>query len=252
MAALLVRAAIVVAPWVCALWGGMAHAQTSDPRERALELFRESAEHYRAGRFEEAAALLTEAYELRPEPVLLYNLARALEGAGELEGAADAYRRYLAADPDTTDREAVARRLETLDRLLAERAALSEEARRGRDVAPPPQRPIDPLPWVITGVGGGTLIAAAVTGGLAMSRHTEAEREPVHAVAAQREREAQDLATATNVLAGVGGALSIAGLVWGLIDVATRGAGTPPRSSSSDGTVRLDVGAGGVSVSGTF
>src|SRR5678815_1823222 len=75
------------------------HTATAQPdppeKTRALELFAESDQHYKAGEFEQAADLLRQAYDLYPEPLLLYNLARALEGLGDAEGAITQYERYL-------------------------------------------------------------------------------------------------------------------------------------------------------------
>src|SRR5262245_65949903 len=61
-----------------------------DEKAEALELFNQSADLYRQGKFDEAARLLERAYEMHPEPVLLYNLGRAYEGLGENEKAIDA------------------------------------------------------------------------------------------------------------------------------------------------------------------
>ncbi len=67
-----------------------AQAQQTTAQDRALALFELSGEKYRAGDFEGAVELLTEAYDLFPEPVILYNLARAYEGMGESVRARDA------------------------------------------------------------------------------------------------------------------------------------------------------------------
>src|SRR5262245_34799172 len=66
-------------------------------KARALELFAHSEQRYQSGDFAESARLLEQAYEIFPEPVLLYNLARAREQAGEIERAIAAYEKYLAA-----------------------------------------------------------------------------------------------------------------------------------------------------------
>src|SRR5262245_55119117 len=64
----------------------------SSQATKARELFKKSEESYRAGRFQEAVDLLTEAYQLDPNPVLLYNLARAYEGLGDTPKAIESYR----------------------------------------------------------------------------------------------------------------------------------------------------------------
>jgi len=85
----------------------VAHAQPSTTdRERAVALFRESDAHYKRGEFERAAALLREAYALHPEPLLLYNLARALDGPGDFVGAIEQYERHLKLATGNPDRGA--------------------------------------------------------------------------------------------------------------------------------------------------
>ena len=97
-----------------------------DPKARALELFKQSKDKYRSGDFQAAANLLEEGYELHDEPVLLYNLARAYEGLGELERAAAAYEQYLVAEPDTKDRGAIEQKVSNIRKQVAERDALAD------------------------------------------------------------------------------------------------------------------------------
>ena len=77
----MLRLAVVVLGLL--LWVAPLGAQEPE----AAELFRESAEAYRAGEFARAVELLEQAYAIEPAPVLQYNLARALEGMGDLDGA---------------------------------------------------------------------------------------------------------------------------------------------------------------------
>lgn len=206
------------------------NAATGDAAERASELFRESADAYQRGDFPEAAALLRDAYRLDPVPVLQYNLARALEGMGDLSGAIDAYALYLEFEPDPRDRGAIEARLDTLERQIAEREALLEEAeRRGvAEVVPapiePPRRPARVAPWLVAGLGALTLVSAAGTGVAGSARHGEAV-DPVtnHREAARLADRADGLALATNILLVAGGVLLLAGGVWGVVDLTGRG-----------------------------
>ena len=62
----------------CAVpWTADAGEGVTDAQQEAIALFQQSAEHYRAGQFQQAVDLLKRAYALKPEPVLLYNLSRA-------------------------------------------------------------------------------------------------------------------------------------------------------------------------------
>ena len=84
-----------------------AHAQRHPPakgtkeavhpnRTRASELFKKSADAYLRGDFAQAITHLDEAYALDPQPVLIYNKARANEGLGHVEEAIDLYEKYRA------------------------------------------------------------------------------------------------------------------------------------------------------------
>lgn len=111
------------------------HAQ-DDERRVSLRLYNEAAEDYEAGRFDDAADKLETAHRLFPEPILLYNLGRALEGGGDNEGALDAYREFLeVADEDAEERPMTQERIEVVEDLIAEenRANEEREARQARE-----------------------------------------------------------------------------------------------------------------------
>lgn len=236
-------------------WCGAARAQDGAghaERERALELFQRSAVLYQEGRFAEAASLLREARELHPEPVLSYNLARALEGAGDLAGALEAYRTYLEEAPEAPDAPATRARLEALERHLAEIRAIEEERARLRSEqdrarsAPRRATPRGPdaAPWVVAGIGGGVLLIGAIVGGIAVARNADAQRATSHAQTVSIAAEAGALATGANVMFVAGGAAVLLGGIWGAIDLAT----LPSGSMSA----RLEIGAASLGVSGTF
>ena len=229
-------------------------AGTDAARTRALQLFQESADRYREGRFDEAAELLREARRLHPEPVLAYNLARALEGAGDLEGAVAAYREYLAEAPDAADAPATRARLAGLERHLAEIRAVEDERARlrreqeqaRREVPPPtPSRGPEAAPWILTGIGAGGLLAGAILGGVAVARNGDAQRAPTHAAAVAAANDASGLATAANVTLIAGGVAALVGVFWGTVDLVTL-----PASSGASAT--LQVGPGTIAVAGSF
>src|SRR5262249_34023367 len=110
------RALVIV---VGVLAAARAGADPAADKARALELFKTSDAAYKAGEFEKAAELLEQAYALYPEPILLYNRARALDGMGATQKAIDAYEKYLASAPDVTDRGAIERRIATMREKLA-------------------------------------------------------------------------------------------------------------------------------------
>jgi tetratricopeptide (TPR) repeat protein len=218
-------------------------------RKKAVQLFKSSQEAYRKGQFREAAELLERAYSLDPNPTLLFNLARALESAGEVEGTVDAYRRYLKADPKAPDRAAIEARIENLEKQIETKRALerqAEEERKRREqleLAPPPppppppppieqppppppriepKRSVSPWPWIILGVGAAGVGTGGGLGAMAASKHSAAVEEPVQMTAETLAGKADDFALGANISYGVGGAIALAGLVWGIIDLANQ------------------------------
>lgn len=241
-------AAVLVGIAVGVILPGLARAQEDD-RARALELFEESAEHYRAGRFDRAAALLREAYDLEPEPVLLYNLARALEGAGQDQEAVDAYERYLASAGDEEEAEAARVRLEVLRARLDERARLEEQARAaerlGMELQPRAPEPStdasDPVPWILAGTGAGLVVVGAIFGGLVLDRSAVAMDAEVHLTAAQALADAETYAIVADAFLGVGALVGLVGLIWGLSLLATGGDDEPASAALRVGPGTLSL-----------
>jgi tetratricopeptide (TPR) repeat protein len=205
-------------------------AAENSPKEQALELFEQSSERYRAGKFDEAAALLEKAYALHNEPVLLYNLGRAYDGLGEYEKAIDAYEKYLAESPETRDRGAVERRIATMRSEVAQRAELERERKRleaeRRMPATPDEKPKaaepsagpSPWPWVVAGVGVAAMGAGAVFGLQANGKRSDAEDEPVQRKAAETFRDAESLASTANVFLIAGAVVTAGGVTWIFLD----------------------------------
>ncbi len=226
-------------------------AQQSTPSSaEAMRLFEQSAVEYRAGRFAAAAALLRRAYASDPVPILQYNLARALEGLGDLPGAALAYQTYVDRAPDASDRASIEARVATLRRQIAEREALerdrasasSEEAR-----GEPPRRARGPsaVPWIVAGVGVAGIGAGVALGLMASARHSDAEAEPVQARTVALASEADDLALAANLTFAIAGAVAVLGIVWGVVDVMGSGGDAEP-------SLAIAIAPGGVTVRAQF
>jgi tetratricopeptide (TPR) repeat protein len=78
------------------------------------------------GEFEKAIELAEEAYSIRNDPQLLYNIARAHEALGNLDRAIEHYRRYLAA-PEAKNVNVVKGRILALETQLGERIRLEGE-----------------------------------------------------------------------------------------------------------------------------
>lgn len=215
-------------------------AKPKTPREQALELFDRGKKAYQEGRFAESAALLTEAYDLEKEPVLVYNLARAQDGLGEFEKAIASYELYLSTAKEVPDRGAIEQRLTTLKKAIEDKARLAserdaalraqEEAAKAPPVAPPPKPPApvaepdsaSAAPWIIAGLGALGVGAGATLGALALSKDSDAGAATTSQVdAVDLHDSATGLALGATIAFTVGGVVLGTGLIWGIVDVAT-------------------------------
>lgn len=106
-----------------------------DKKTQALQLAAESERAYKDGKFEKSAELLRKAHDLYPEPILLYNLGRALEGIGDAKGAVEAYDQYLQEAKHIDDRPAIERRIATLKAQIekADKDKADAEAKAQQD-----------------------------------------------------------------------------------------------------------------------
>ncbi len=226
--------------------------------ERGLELAKQAAAAYKEGKFEESIALYEQAYKANPDPISLHNIGRCFEAVGsrklgdiepsaaepgvlyavarDLESSVTYYERYLDAEPTATSRPAVEQRVRALRSQIKLLEDLAKRPRIERPEGPSPARIA--APWILAGVGGATLTAGAVLAGLASSKEDTSNddrtsgRETVESA-----EEATTFATTANVLFGVGGAISLAGGIWAIVDLAS-GPSDPPKA----GAIRLDVG----------
>lgn len=246
------RASCVLAS-LTSLAPAVASAQPKEPRgaesprsvhSQVVDLVTQSAAHYEAGRFSEAIELLEQALELKQDATIQYNLGRAREGKGDLAGAAAAYAAYLALAPDAGDRGAIEQRVLTLRRQIEERAALersasdsaaSGDAARQRDERPAPPTPPPETqpwaPWFVAGAGAAVLVVGAVFGLRSQARHQAAVDAEYASEAAALNDEAKRFAVVANVGWVVGASLTLGGLSWGLVNVASAGdpSTAPPR-----------------------
>lgn len=204
------------------LAAGQADAQGE--REQALRVFGEAVEAYEAGGYDRAATLFAAAYELHPEPVLLFNLARSLEKAGDTERAEDAYRRYVALGDELPDQAEASERLEALERERATgeaapttEAPLTEWWEQGDEEEPEPEsEPVSYAAPVALAVGGALVLVAGAISGVAAKRDHDVAVDPrtSHAQAIElgdRANRRQRWANALLVLGGLGAA---AGFGW--------------------------------------
>jgi tetratricopeptide (TPR) repeat protein len=241
------RVAAYVAVLTTSLFGGFGtlraaradDASTTEAQResRSLDLFEKSAAAYDSGRFADAITLLQQAYELKKEPVLLYNMGRAYEGLGELAFAAQAYESFLQGQPNAPDRGALERRIATLRRQVAEREALRRRALdRDRTSPPVASGGASAMPWVVVGLGAAGLATGGVLGLLASQRNLDAKSEPTYARADRLHTQAEALARGANYCLIGGGIVVVAGVIWAIFDTsgqrAKRRAGELPMATT--------------------
>jgi tetratricopeptide (TPR) repeat protein len=237
---------LVIAITACSLgiWSGNAAADEVAPKDRALQLFRDSDLAYQRGEFERAIELLRESYDVYPEPLVLYNLARALEGAGDFEAAVAEYERYLRSSQNLNDRGGIERRVVTLKAYIAAAGSgrlegLPTSTQIGPATGPPSGGGARDrgarawIPWAIAGAGVAVVAAGAVTASMSDSWHDEAVREPIQAEAVRLQDKAEDLASTGTILLIGGGALAVGGTVWGVIELRRGKRAETPRPGSA-------------------
>ncbi len=183
--------------------GGMRVSEAAPASEKqARERFQKAEMSFNLGRFSEALADYQAAYEAKPLPALLFNIAQCYRNMQNYERARFFFRRYLALDPKTTNRRLVDDLIAEMTRELdkQEKAEKREAAAAVAvdppvavaSAAPPPPAPAPapaPLPalaietrpvataetmpvykrwWFWTGAGA--VVAGAVVAGILISR----------------------------------------------------------------------------------
>lgn len=224
-----------------------ASAKPEDDAKQALVLFERGKVAYKEGRFDESVLLLKEAYALKAEPVLLYNIGRAHEAKGQLPEAVEAYKRYLATATSPPDRVEVEAKITALEAKIAETAAAAaaaaaeaerkakedrERAEREKNAPPPPGHEPSLVPWIVAGSGAAIVGVGVVFGVLALGKNGDAEDAPSQADAADQRDGAETFALVSTISLIAGGAVLAGGATWGVIDLT---------SASSEDTGRLEL-----------
>jgi tetratricopeptide (TPR) repeat protein len=175
---------------VAALLACVASPARADQAADAREHFQKGRTLYDVGKFEEAAREFESAYQMKPDPVLLFNLAQAYRFAGKSQPALIAYRSYLRNLPDAKNRAQVEASIAELQRIVdeqqqAQKSPPVETLAPGQPIpspaivattvtpAPPPKRPLYKRWWLWTAVGAVVATGLAVGLGVGLSQPTE-------------------------------------------------------------------------------
>ena len=175
MSIVMVLVACVAAP---AAADDAADARTHFQKGRAL---------YDVGRFDDAAREFEAAYQLKTDPVLLFNLAQAYRFAGKPQPALVAYRSYLRNLPDAPNRAQVEASIAELQRVVdeqqhAQKSPPAETLTPGQPIATPALTATAPAPakpplykrwWLWTAVGVVAATGLAVGLGVGLSQPGE-------------------------------------------------------------------------------
>jgi hypothetical protein len=203
--------------------------------QAARALFTEGRDAFDAGDFERAATMWRRAYDLSPRPVLLLNVAAALDKMRLDHETLEVLRLYLEVAGEADNRAQIERRIAYLEQAIAEhdeREAAANASQAPEDStptpaasAPPPASSVDDEeedgglpPIVLIAVGGAAVIAGGlvVWSGLdtvgANDDYEERATAPGATVAETQPLldDATGAETRTNVLIGVAGALGLA------------------------------------------
>jgi tetratricopeptide (TPR) repeat protein len=133
----MLRPVVVVLLVATALAGHPAVAAGGSEKE-ARALFQRAEKSFNLGKFDEALTDYQAAYEAKPLPGFLFNIAQCYRNVGNYERARFFYRRYLAIDPRTSNRGLVEDLIAEMSRLLDKQAAAPTPVTTAPPVVSPP------------------------------------------------------------------------------------------------------------------
>jgi tetratricopeptide (TPR) repeat protein len=194
MRALLAVSVIALAP----------RAALADMKPAAQAKFDAGVSQYSAGHYESAITLLEEAYELDPDPGVLFTWAQAERLAGKCKEAVPRYKKFIATRPSD---EATA--------LATNGIQLCEAEAKG--IAPAPACIVaKPLPWYKDPVGG-AVVAGVVGIGVGIGFFVASSGKSDRADSAQTSAEFNDFLDQATTQRRIGITLTVvgAGLIGG-------------------------------------
>jgi tetratricopeptide (TPR) repeat protein len=172
-----------------------ATADHGSDAHRAKALYQNGLKHYNVGEYREALQSFKDAYLLKADPVLLFNMGQAYRQLGDDEGSAREYRAYLREQPDAPNHAEVEKFIAAAEEQLRHKAANapptgviapnvkeSDEAAAPATASPPatatpatseavsvekPARPRRRWLWPVVGTGLAVVVGGAVALGLA-------------------------------------------------------------------------------------
>jgi tetratricopeptide (TPR) repeat protein len=144
--------------FILVLLPALAVAQPADSKAQAAAVYASGQTAYQAKDYANAAAKFTEAYELDPDPVYLFNAAQAYRFDNDCKHAMDYYRQFLDKVPSAPNRDKVRGWLAEATKCVEDHALPEPPPVESRP-QPAPAAPDHTLAYA-TGAGGLVLIAA--------------------------------------------------------------------------------------------
>lgn len=193
------------------------------------ELVDKGLELYTQKKYDEAIKSFEQAYALRPEPELVYNIARAHEKSLRRDEAIAAYEKFVNL-PGTTA-ELRTKALTAMEALRAEQAALdrakappkvevgtaapaSREGSAAVTAQVSPSRGTPVLPWTLVGVGAASMGVGAVFGVLALDAKSDFDA----GATADKASTVETRALVADLALFGGAAVAVAGVILLLVD----------------------------------
>ena len=90
----------------------------AEDAEKARELYRQGSKHYDVGQFDKAIESWQQAYDQKPDPSFLYNIAQAYRQKEDAKQAIFFYKSYLRNSPKATNKAEVQQRIDALQKQL--------------------------------------------------------------------------------------------------------------------------------------
>jgi tetratricopeptide (TPR) repeat protein len=196
--------------------------------ERARTLFAAAQAHFDTGDYEQAVGEFSEAYQLSGRAALLYNIYLCHERLGNLDAAVEQLSRYLAADPNASNVDALRTRLENMRRRASalareqqERAARATSLQESPLAELPEQAPHEPRryakPAVITAlsIGGVGMASFGVFAILSEVKNSQLDKTCVDACSDSQVKglRTYSLTADLSLAAGATGLL-VGGILW--------------------------------------
>ena len=247
---------------------------------------------YSLGHFPEAIEEFEKAYEIKEEPVFLYNIAQSQRQNKDPQRAIFFYRRFLEADPETKNRAEVEKRIKDLDAQISAQQVSAQkeaEAQKEQPLTPPTTGPaVAPAPVVktdpaappppvaiheappqsgdsshagkglrITGIVAGSVGVAAIVAGVVSGLHANTLYNQARPAASQGVYDAakDDSSKTYRKLEWVGIGVGAAALATGTV-LYIVGSSAKNSAENSEGSVALlpllGPGTGGAALSGRF